>query len=59
MLADFESQMNSLSCQRGMPEFAAGRNERRERKNEVAMMSNLKPVLRSAARPLGMFGVSM
>ena len=37
--AVLESQMNSLSCQRGMPDCAAGRSTRRERKKEVAMMS--------------------
>src|SRR5215217_424771 len=58
-LAVLASEMKSLSCQRGMPDCAAARIERRDRKNDVAMMSNLKPSLRRIARPRGMFGVSM
>ena len=51
--------MNNRSCQRGMPEWAAGFNARRERKNEVDMMSKVKPCLRAMASPFGTFGVSM
>src|SRR5215210_4537220 len=58
-LAVLASEMKSLSCQRGMPDCAAALIERRDRKNDVAMMSNLKPSLRRIARPRGMFGVSM
>src|SRR5262249_28775912 len=39
-LADLASAMNSRSCQRGIPDWAAGLSARRERKNEVDMMSN-------------------
>src|SRR5262249_60029262 len=38
-LAILVSPMNRRSCQRGMPEWAAGRSERRDRKNDVDMMS--------------------
>ena len=37
--------MNSWSCQRGMPECAAGLSERRDRKNDVDMMSKLPALL--------------
>jgi len=38
---------------------AAGRSDRRERKNEVDMMSNCHPSLRAIPSALGTFGVSM
>ena len=34
-LAERLNEMNSRSCQRGMPEWAAGFSARRDRKNEV------------------------
>ena len=37
--------MNSRSCQRGMPEWADGLSARRDRKNDVDMMSKLPAVL--------------
>ena len=51
--------MNSRSCQRGMPDWAAGLSERRDRKNDVDMMSNCQPSLRAIASAFGTFGVSM
>ena len=51
--------MNSRSCQRGMSGLAAGRSERRDRKNDVDMMSNCQPSLRAIASARGTFGVSM
>ena len=42
-----------------MPEWAAGFSARRERKNEVAMMSNCQPSLRAIASAFGTFGDSM
>jgi hypothetical protein len=51
--------MNNLSRQRGMPERTASLSARRERKNEVDMMSNCQPSLRAAASALGTFGLSM
>ena len=51
--------MNRWSCQRGIPEEAAGLSDLRERKNDVVMMSNFKPNLRAVASALGTFGVSM
>ena len=53
------SPMNSRSCQRGMPECAAGLSARRDRKNDVDMMSNCQPCLRAIASAFGTFGVSM
>src|SRR5262245_11323645 len=44
--------MNSLSCQRGMPERTASLSARRERKNEVDMISNCQPSLQAAASAL-------
>jgi hypothetical protein len=35
--------MNNLSCQRGMPERTASLSARRERKNDVDIMSNCQP----------------
>ena len=40
------------SCQTGMPEFAAGLSERRDRKNDVDMMSKVQPSLRAIASAL-------
>ena len=42
-----------------MPECAAGRSNRRERKNDVDMMSNCHPSLRAIPSAFGTFGVSM
>jgi hypothetical protein len=42
-----------------MPERTASLSARRERKNEVDMMSNCQPSLRAAASALGTFGLSM
>src|SRR5215469_4569636 len=49
---------NSRSCQRGMLDLAEGRNERRERKNEVDMISKVQPFLRASASAFGTFGIS-
>ena len=57
-LADRASQMNSRSCRRDIPEWAAGFSARRERKNYVDMMSNCQPCLRAMARALGTLGSS-
>ena len=51
--------MNRRSCQRGMPEWAAGLSARRDRKNDVDMMSNCQPSLRAIASAFGTLGVSM
>ena len=51
--------MNRRSCQRGIPEEAAGFSDLRERKNDVDMMSNFKPNLRAVPSAFGTFGVSM
>ena len=51
--------MNSRSCQRGMPECAAGLSARRDRKNDVDMMSKCQPCLRAIASAFGTFGASM
>ncbi len=58
-LAVRDSAMNMWSCQRGMPEWAAGFKARRDRKNEVDMMSNCQPSLRAIASAFGTFGDSM
>src|SRR6185312_15300941 len=50
--------MNNRSAQNGMPPFADGFSERRDRKNEVDMMSNFQPSLRASDSAFGMFGVS-
>jgi hypothetical protein len=42
-----------------MPERASGLTERRDRKNEVDMMSKGQPTFRAMASARGMFGVSM
>ena len=51
--------MNSRSCQRGMPAWAWGLRERRDKKNDVDMISKVQPSLRAIANALGTFGVSM
>jgi hypothetical protein len=51
--------MNRRSCQIGMPELAEAFSERRDRKNDVVMMSNFQPFLRQIASAFGMFGCSM
>src|ERR1700747_3217329 len=58
-LADFANPMNKRSCQRGMPERAAGLSERRDRKNDVDMMSKCQPSLRATASAFGTLGDSM
>src|SRR5437868_7316213 len=58
-LAVLARPMNRRSCQRGMPEWAAGLSERRDRKNDVAMMSKCQPCLRAMASAFGTFGCSM
>src|SRR5215213_10187795 len=58
-LADRASPMKSRSCQPGMPECGEGFSERRERKNDVDMMSNCSPFLRATASAFGTFGDSM
>jgi hypothetical protein len=50
---------DSKSCQRGMPECAAGFSARRDRKNDVDMMSNYQPSLRAIANVFGTLGDSM
>src|SRR5690606_5499056 len=52
-------KMNSLSCQRGIPELADALRERRDRKNEVVMISNFQPCLRQLASARGIFGCSI
>ena len=58
-LAERASPMNRRSYQRGSAECAAGRNARRDRKNDVDMMSNCQPLRRAMASAFGTFGVSM
>src|SRR5436305_3194458 len=53
------SMMKSRCCQRGIPERAAGLRARRERKNEVDMISNVQPSLRAMASARGTLGLSM
>ena len=53
------SSMNSRSCHSGMPELGDAFSERRDRKNDVVMMSNFQPCLRQIASAFGMFGCSM
>ena len=48
-----------LSCQCGIADFVAGLIERRPTKNEVFMMSNLRPWRRASTSAFGMLGVSM
>src|SRR5262249_44550812 len=42
-LADLAKPMNSRSCQRGMPDRAAGLSARRDRKNDVGLVSKCQP----------------
>ena len=42
-----------------MPDRASGLSARRDRKNEVDMMSKIQPWRRATASALGTFGVSM
>ncbi len=42
-----------------MPALAEGTTDRRPRKKEVDMMSNLRPCLRNSPSALGTFGLSM
>src|SRR5262245_55434462 len=58
-LADFARAMNNRSCQRGMPEWVAGLSARRDRKNEVDIMSNCQPCLRASTSAFGTLGDSM
>src|ERR1700730_16133869 len=58
-LADFARPMNSRSCQRGIAECEAGLSARRDRKNDVDMMSKCQPCLRATASAFGTFGDSM
>src|SRR5688572_17860114 len=51
--------MKIWSCQRGMPECEDGLIVRRDRKNDVDMMSKLQPCLRAMISALGTFGDSM
>src|ERR1700737_296921 len=51
--------IKSRSCHEGMPEFGAGLIDQRPRKNDVVMMSNFKPALRSEASAAGTRGLSM
>ena len=53
------SEMNSLSCQSGIPDRYATLIERRDTKNDVDMMSKIQPCLRAIASPRGTFGVSI
>src|SRR5262245_59910822 len=58
-LADRASAMNRWSCHDGIPDLADGLSARRDRKNEVDMMSNCQPCLRAIASAFGTFGCSM
>src|SRR5262249_658189 len=58
-LADFARPMKSRSCHSGIPEWADGLSERRDRKNEVDMMSKVQPCLRATASAFGTCGWSM
>src|SRR6516165_11602139 len=58
-LADFARPMNSRSCQRGIAECEAGLSARRDRKNDVDMMSKCQPCLRATASAFGTFGDSI
>src|SRR5580693_9813823 len=58
-LADLANMMKSRSCQRGIPEWAAGFSERRDRKNDVDMMSKCQPSLRAIASAFGTLGDSI
>src|SRR5262249_7621177 len=52
------SPINSRSCQRGMLDFAAGRSARRDRKNDVDMISKFQPFFRASPSAFGTFGIS-
>src|SRR5580704_16470967 len=54
-----DSAIKSRSCHKGMPELGAGLIVLRPRKNDVVMMSNFKPALRSGASAAGTRGLSM
>ena len=58
-LAERANQINRWSCHDGMPEFADGMSERRDRKNDVDIMSNCQPCLRAIASAFGTLGCSM
>src|SRR5216684_1631065 len=58
-LADFARPMNNRSCQRGIAECEAGLSARRDRKNDVDMMSKCQPCLRATASAFGTFGDSI
>jgi hypothetical protein len=58
-LAERASAMNRRSCHSGMPEWGDGLSARRDRKNDVDMMSKVQPSLRAIASARGTFGVSM
>src|SRR5580698_10200263 len=58
-LADFASMMNRRSCHCGMPECAGTLSERRDRKNEVDMMSKCQPSLRAISSGFRTVGHSM
>src|SRR5215510_9850368 len=58
-LAVLVRPMKRWSCHGGMPECAEGLSARRDRKNDVDMMSNVQPCLRATASALGTFGCSM
>ena len=58
-LAERANQINRWSCHDGMPDFADGLSERRDRKNDVDIMSNCQPCLRAIASAFGTLGCSM
>src|SRR5216683_3040204 len=51
--------MNRWSCHSGIPDCADGFSERRETKNDVAMMSNCQPSFRAITSAFGTLGDSM
>jgi hypothetical protein len=57
--ADRARPINSRSCQPGIPECGEAFSERRERKNDVDMMSKCRPCLRATASALGTLGCSI
>src|SRR5215468_12537451 len=58
-LAERASAINRWSCHDGIPDFADGFSARRDRKNDVDMMSNCQPCLRAIASAFGTLGCSM
>src|SRR4029450_7288768 len=58
-LADRASPMKRWSCQAGIPDFAEGLRARRDRKNDVDMISNCQPCRRAIASAFGTLGCSM